>query len=284
MSILVEELWSQSDEWSLDLFIGAAAQDDLARALLALEGVGSKDRQRTEGMLEDWAAMLHASSEPPPEQAALLGALLVGELDLRGDQVDYTLPTNSYISQVITRRRGLPILLSVIWMEVGRRAGISVEGIGLPGHFIVRVGGAQGEYVDPFGGGVVWSPEDCRRVASQSTFGQVLWDESFLEPVDSQELLKRVCRNLVAAQGHLVAQGQQSEHVALYRTLRFLEAMAPDEVDVPLLRARVAESCGAYPRAIQIYRAIATHHADTEEAQEAEGRLQSLSRLVVAKS
>ncbi|MDY0003198.1 MAG: transglutaminase-like domain-containing protein, partial [Polyangia bacterium] len=149
--IQVEELWSQSDEWSLDLFVGAAAQDDLARALLALEGADGGTRQRIEALLDAWAARLPTPRvDTASGQADLLTTLLVDELGLRGDQVDYTHPVNSQISKVLERRRGLPILLSVVWMEVGRRAGMPVEGIGLPGHFIVRVGGEGGEYADPF--------------------------------------------------------------------------------------------------------------------------------------
>lgn len=278
MSIVVEELWTQSDEWSLDLFVGAAAQDDLARALLALEGVDGRARQAAERLLGAWAARLPDAVEPPSAQVALMTALLVGELDLRGDQVDYTHPVSSHLSEVLTRRRGLPILLSVVWMEVGRRAGIPVEGIGLPGHFIVRVGGEGGEYVDPFDAGARWSVSDCRRKSSEITGGQIPWDDAFLEPVDSQELLRRVCRNLVAAHG------QREEGAPLYRTLRFLEAMSPDDPEVPLLRARVAEQHGAFPRALKIYRTLAAHYADSSAGKAAEERIRELARLNVAET
>lgn len=278
MSIHVEELWSQSDQFSLDLCIGAVARDDLARALLALEGANNAGRSRVESQLAAWAAQLDPASDVPVVQAAVLRALLVDELGLRGDQEDYSHPQGSRLSEVLRRRRGLPILLSVVWMEVGRRAGIPVDGIGLPGHFIVRVGGAQGVYVDPFGGGEAWSLARCRRQVEELSGGQIPWDDELLEPVESQDLLARVCRNLVGAHG------QREEVGPLYRALRFLEAMSPEEPEVPLLRARVAEKSGAFPRALKIYRALAQNYAETEAGQAAAQRLQELSRLTVAES
>ena len=130
--------------------------------------------------------------------------------------------------------------------------------------------------MDPFGGGARWSREDCRRRSHEITGGQIAWDDGFLEPVDSQELLRRVCRNLVAAHG------QREEGAPLYRALRCLEAMSPDDPDVPLLRARVAEQHGASPRALKIDRALAVLWADSAAGKAAQERIRELARLTVA--
>ena len=68
---------------------------------------------------------------------------------LGGDIDAYYDPRNSFLNEVMDRRKGIPITLAVIWMEVGRRAGINVQGVGLPGHFLIYAGG---QLVDPFGG------------------------------------------------------------------------------------------------------------------------------------
>src|SRR5674536_283646 len=85
----------------------------------------------------------------PPVEA--LRGVLAG---FTGDARDYADLRSSLLPEVLRRRAGLPILLSVVWLEVARRCGIPADGIGLPGHFVVRVGdNCVDNYVDPFAGG-----------------------------------------------------------------------------------------------------------------------------------
>ena len=95
-------------------------------------------------MLDAWAARVRdrLTAQPTPADAAgALRAVLFDEKGLRGNADDYYDPRNSFLNDVLDRRAGIPISLSAVYMEVGRRAGLVVEGLGLPGHFIVRVGG-----------------------------------------------------------------------------------------------------------------------------------------------
>jgi regulator of sirC expression with transglutaminase-like and TPR domain len=117
-----------------------------------------------------------------------------------GNQLDYYDPRNSFLNQVIERRVGIPISLSVIYMEVGRRAGLDVEGIGLPGHFIVRVresGRREEMLVDPFHGAIL-SREDCQDRLDTVYDGLVNLSDEHLRAVSTTEILVRMLRNLKA--------------------------------------------------------------------------------------
>lgn len=117
-----------------------------------------------------------------------------------GNQIDYYDPRNSFINEVIDRRIGIPITLSVIYIEVGRRAGLDVEGIGLPGHFIVRVrelGERDDFLVDPFHG-VMLTREDCQDRLDTVYDGVVSLSDEHLRRASTPEILVRMLRNLKA--------------------------------------------------------------------------------------
>jgi regulator of sirC expression with transglutaminase-like and TPR domain len=111
------------------------------------------------GMAREVAGRLRG---PLEARVAGLCRYLFGELGFRGNQKDYYDPRNSYLNEVIDRRTGLPITLSAVAMAVGKRAGLGVVGVGLPGHFVAKaVEGGQEVLFDPFHGGRVLTPEQC---------------------------------------------------------------------------------------------------------------------------
>src|SRR4029079_15822868 len=92
-----------------------------------------------------------------------LNHVLFEEEGFRGNTRGYYDPRNSFLNDVLDRRTGIPITLSTVSIAVGRRAGVAVHGVGLPGHFVVRVVTAAGDaLVDPFNGGTVLTPQDCQ--------------------------------------------------------------------------------------------------------------------------
>jgi len=115
---------------------------DASRALAALDGLG--------------AELAGAAGGSPLEEAEACRAHLAERHGFRGGEEEYDHPDNSMLDLVLERRRGLPILLSVVYLEVGRRAGIPLRGVGLPGHYVVGHFGAEPPVLlDPFGGGVL---------------------------------------------------------------------------------------------------------------------------------
>jgi len=95
---------------------------------------------------------------------------LFHEMGFRGNTQDYYDPRNSYLNEVLDRRTGLPITLSLVAMAVGRRAGLQVAGIGLPGHFVAKaIQDQRGILFDPFHGGRQLSEEECEHLIAQKT-------------------------------------------------------------------------------------------------------------------
>jgi regulator of sirC expression with transglutaminase-like and TPR domain len=127
-------------------------------------------------------------------------AYLFGELGFRGNQTEYDDARNSCLNLVLERRLGLPITLSVIYIEVARRLDRPVSGIGLPGHFVVRYDdGDFSSYIDPFHGGKLLSKLDCVTLAHEITGTDAGSDPSALEPVTTRYILVRMLNNLRAA-------------------------------------------------------------------------------------
>ena len=129
----------------------------------------------------------------PPNPEALASYLFV-EHGFTGNTVDYGEPENSFLDVVLDRRLGIPITLSVLMMEVGRRAGVALEGVGMPGHFLVR--SEPGIFFDPFNGGERLDA-DGAHARFTAVQGDATFAPEFLEPVDAHAILGRMLANLV---------------------------------------------------------------------------------------
>ena len=133
----------------------------------------------------------------PRSWAVSLRELLGDRCGFRGAPVDYQRLESSLLHEVLRRRRGLPILLSVVWMEVARRAGAPVYGVALPGHFVVGFGPPEEQVLaDPFDGGRVLSGGDAELLVAGAT-GSPL-DPSMLSPADPLDVVQRILNNVRA--------------------------------------------------------------------------------------
>ena len=121
---------------------------------------------------------------------------LFSVLGFHGNTEDYTDPENSFLDAVVKRRVGLPISLSLVYMEVAQRVGLVCEGVGYPGHFIVRCGGeAESIYVDPFHQGARLDREEL--LAGLRSYGlKGTRPETFLTAVTRRQMLQRMLTNL----------------------------------------------------------------------------------------
>lgn len=113
-----------------------------------------------------------------------------------GNVEDYNNPSNLFLDRVLETRRGIPISLSLLWIEVGRRCGIEVVGVGLPGHFVVYAGG---QMCDPFHYGEAIGFDEAAALVASALGGAPRLDRRWLEPVNSVDLIRRMLRNLESA-------------------------------------------------------------------------------------
>ena len=131
--------------------------------------------------------------------AATLDALvthLFVELGFAGDQHDYYDPRNSYLDEVLTRRRGIPITLSVLAMTVGRRLGVELAGVGMPGHFLLRDEAAPDVFVDAYHGGATLDRAGCADLFHRVHGPGTTFHDAFLEPVGTLDIVARMLANL----------------------------------------------------------------------------------------
>jgi len=166
------------------------------------------------GRLDDIAARaasaisaMDVASEPaarPWPAARAMAATLFGDLGFHGNTVEYYDPRNSFLGEVIDRRVGIPITLSVLYLEIARRVGIPAAGVGFPGHFLVRVdGGPAPLIVDAFDAGAeLGRPELVTLLARTAGPGTEL-DDTMLEPVSKRAILTRMLTNLAGIYGRV---------------------------------------------------------------------------------
>jgi len=217
----------------------------LARAalLFALDRHPALDVDRYLARLDEYSRRIGSLNPSTTlERIAAIRTVLVEQERLRGDADRNRDPANSYLNQVIDRRLGLPITLSVIWLDVAHRLGWPIRGINFPGHFLIGVAadGAETIIVDPFGGGRLLSAEDCRALlASALGVTAVVGGEHF-RPAGTRDILTRMLNNLRI--GYL----KDQQYAAALAVLLRMKAIRPDETwlddeihGVRLLRAQL---------------------------------------------
>jgi regulator of sirC expression with transglutaminase-like and TPR domain len=152
---------------------------------------------------------------------------LYQELKFSGNATDYYDPRNSYLNQVIDRRKGIPITLSLVYLEVARRIDFPMVGVGMPGHFLIRpVGEDLNVFVDPFHQGEILFPEDCQERLNQLYGSPVEFQLEFLNPVSSRQFLARMLTNLKVI---YLNRGEWSKALATIERILILFPEAPLE-------------------------------------------------------
>jgi regulator of sirC expression with transglutaminase-like and TPR domain len=175
--------------------------------------------------LDHLAARSGAGSVGDPLKALhRLREFLFEEEGFTGNVQDYYDPRNSCLNDVLDRRLGIPITLAVLMMEVGRRVGLRILGVGLPGHFIVRADvGPEPVLLDPFDGGAVLTPERAADVMARALGRRVPLTDQHLAPVTSRRILVRMLLNL---RGIYVRREEWAKALAVIDRLLVLDGSA----------------------------------------------------------
>ena len=175
---------------------------DLARASLAVarEEYPELDEGHYLRALDELASGVHAglpSGASPERKVGRLNSYLFHELGYSGNQTDYYDPRNSFLNEVLDRRTGIPLTLCIVYMEVGRRCGLRVDGVGFPGHFLCKVQLDGGELVvDPFHRGQLLGVDELKRRLQAAVGDQVKFNPGVLRAAKPREILVRMLQNL----------------------------------------------------------------------------------------
>ena len=189
---------------------------DLARAgfLIAAMEYPELDLDHQFGQLDSLAEGVAGrldASQDPLFCVNTLSEYLFDELGFQGNLDDYYDPRNSFLNEVLQRRLGIPITLSLVCIEVGKRLDIPLLGVSMPGHFLLRHQGEENLYIDPFNKGILLSEEECAQRLQQVTQANVPWDPSYLAPVSNRDFVARILRNLK----NIYLQRQDHDHAIM---------------------------------------------------------------------
>jgi regulator of sirC expression with transglutaminase-like and TPR domain len=186
-------------------FVGPGVDDDhvdLLRAALVIARTEYPDLEieayavRIEELAHQVA--LQVPDLNPQRTVVALNHVLFDEARLRGNRDDYYDPRNSFINDVLDRGLGIPITLAVVYMEVARRVGFPLAGVGMPGHFLLKHTADDGQetLIDCFNRGDVLSPQDCQQRLDEIYSGEMTLRPEFLHPISRRQILTRMLNNL----------------------------------------------------------------------------------------
>jgi regulator of sirC expression with transglutaminase-like and TPR domain len=143
---------------------------------------------------------LQTSPEASPmEIIEAINQVLFVDYGFQGNSKSYYDPRNSFLNEVIERRTGIPITLSAIYIEVARRFGFRIDGVGVPGHFLVKHTSPTEEiFVDPYNSGSILTRKDCQQLLLQTNADRTLSDDYLLRRVTNRQIVMRILANLKA--------------------------------------------------------------------------------------
>jgi regulator of sirC expression with transglutaminase-like and TPR domain len=263
------------------------ARIDLARAclLIAQDAYPALEVERYMGEIERMATRLRArlrQTAGGEDRIVALNQLLYEELGYWGNTEDYYDPRNSYLNEVIDRRTGIPITMSILYLEIGRRIGLPVEGVSFPGHFLVRVRLRGGMLVlDPFSGGAPQSEDELRNrvkrvipdgVADDLPASELPLDQ-FLEPATNRQILSRVLRNLKG----IYRKANNPER--MLQVLNRMLLVTPDASAELRDRGYVYQQLECYRAAFKDLTDYAEREPDAPDLDEVRSKLMELSAL-----
>src|SRR2546428_5071426 len=250
----------------------AGERTDLASAALTIARIAYPDLDSAPYLrqLDDRAAVARPRLSPqasPEAGVTELAGYLFGECGFRGNQEEYYDPRNSYLTDVLERRTGIPIPLSVVLIETGARLGLGIEGVGFPGHFLVRVAGSRGPLVlDPFfGGRAIGERELLARYRSFVGSDAPALPPDALATTGTPAILTRMLRNLLRA--YL----DQKNHAHALAATDLVLVLVPDSADEVRVRGLLYQHLDCFAAALGDFRRyleLAPEAPDPEQIRE----------------
>jgi len=246
----------------------------LAALLIAQEEYADLEPEPHLARLDELAALVEARLLPDMTARERVEALtqgLVWECGFHGNKDDYYDPRNSFLNDVLERRTGIPITLSVVFAEVGRRAGMDVRGVGFPAHFLAR---HEDVIFDPFHDGRVLTEGDCRELLRSLTNGGIVFQAQYLEPTPAKQIVMRMLNNL--KQIYLNARYYQKAIGIMDRLLM----VAPASYDELRDRGAVYAELKNYARAQADFNEYLRHRGQAADAGAVREALQNIANVV----
>lgn len=200
------------------------------------------------------------------------------ELGFHGNVDDYYDVKNSLLNDVLDRRTGIPITLTLVWCHIARRAGVLARGVSFPGHFLARVdplGGRTSDempvIVDAFGGGRIVSSDDARALLRRALGEGVELDASVFHPANPRAILVRMLTNLKAAWA------KNGEHARAFVAVDRILSLVPDSARVLRERAAIALKLGLVDLARTDLKRVLVLEPEAPDAPAIEKHLQTLA-------
>lgn len=244
-----------------------------AALLIAQDEYPNLDIHQYLGTLEEMATIARLriqGAKGPDEIIEALNSHLFVELGFTGNLEDYYNPRNSFLNDVLDRRTGIPITLSVVYIEIGRRLNLPIQGVGLPGHFIVRYDGAEPAFIDPFNGGERLTEVDCRQRLGEIFGAPIAFRSEWLAPVGNRQILTRILHNL---KGIYIRKEELRRAIPVVEKILTLNPDAYEELrDLGSLHGML----GSYGEALIYLQQYLVHLPDAPDAEAVKRHMQRL--------
>ena len=212
-------------------------------------------------------------ADQPMEMIDKLNQILFHEEGFRSNRHNYFDPDNSFLNRVIDRKLGIPVTLALIYIEVGRSAGLNLFGIALPGHFIAVFFSQSGRILlDPFNKAKILTKKECQVIAGNRSGQKDNVDILHLTPAKPKEILIRMLRNLKAIYFHL------NNDLKTFEMLNWILILKPDAVKERLERGLRYEAMGNNDRAIRDFERYLEFSLTSENAVEIKSKIERLKK------
>ncbi len=205
-----------------------------------------------------------------------INMVLFEQEGFRGNERDYYNPDNSFLNKVLENHIGIPISLSLLYMEVAKRVGLHIEGVGLPFHFVVRCTlPTEILYIDPFEGGLLLSEQDCRERIRRFSHGRMnRLPRHFFEPVKPRQLLVRMLGNLKSIYIH------QEDYAKALAVAHYILLLIPDAAREIRDRGMIHLQLKHYAKALHDLKAYLKLEPQAEDKHEMQEHIRTIQQTI----